>query len=79
MKQPKIYRQKTAAVIAKTVAKVAACVILAACILFVSLFFYMKRFAVYDENGEISDITVSYSESYAHQMLRYSSEYATLI
>ena len=51
MKQPKIYRQKTAAVIAKTVAKVAACMILAACILFVSLFFYLKRFAVYDENG----------------------------
>ena len=34
---------------------------------------------VYDENGEISDITVSYSESYAHQMLRYSAEYGTLI
>ena len=30
-------------------------------------------------NGEICDIQVSYSESYAHQMLRYSSEYATLI
>ena len=34
---------------------------------------------VYDENGEISDITVSHSESYAHQMLRYSAEYGTLI
>ena len=31
------------------------------------------------DQGEIVDITVSYSESYAHQMLRYSSEYATLI
>ena len=31
------------------------------------------------ENGEIVDIQVNYSESYAHQMLRYSSEYATLI
>ena len=34
---------------------------------------------VYDGNGEICDIQVNYSESYAHQMLRYSSEYATLI
>ena len=34
---------------------------------------------VVDENGEISDIQLNYSESYAHQMLRYSSEYATLI
>jgi len=32
-----------------------------------------------DDNGEICDIEVSYSESYAHQMLRYSTEYATLI
>ena len=34
---------------------------------------------VVDENGEICDIQLNYSESYAHQMLRYSSEYATLI
>ena len=34
---------------------------------------------VYDANGEICDIQVNYSEGYAHQMLRYSSEYATLI
>ena len=34
---------------------------------------------VYDDKGEICDIKVNYSESYAHQMLRYSSEYATLI
>ena len=34
---------------------------------------------VYDDKGEICDIEVNYSESYAHQMLRYSSEYATLI
>ena len=34
---------------------------------------------VYDHNGEICDIQLNYSESYAHQMLRYSSEYATLI
>ena len=33
---------------------------------------------VYDHQGEIADITVYYGESYAHQMLRYSSEYATL-
>ena len=34
---------------------------------------------VLDANGEICDIQVNYSEGYAHQMLRYSSEYATLI
>ena len=34
---------------------------------------------VYDENGEIADIQINYSETYEHQMLRYSSEYATLI
>ena len=34
---------------------------------------------VHDDKGEICDIEVSYSESYAHQMLRYSSEYGTLI
>lgn len=34
---------------------------------------------VYDEKGEICDIQLNYSESYAHQMLRYSSEYGTLV
>ena len=34
---------------------------------------------VYDENNEICDIQVNYGESYAHQMLRYSTEYGTLI
>ncbi|MBQ3632414.1 MAG: dihydrofolate reductase [Prevotella sp.] len=34
---------------------------------------------VVDAEGRITDIQVNYSESYAHQMLRYSSEYATLI
>ena len=34
---------------------------------------------VYNSEGEIADIQVYYGESYAHQMLRYSSEYATLI
>ena len=34
---------------------------------------------VLDENGDICDIQLNYSESYTHQMLRYSSEYATLI
>ena len=34
---------------------------------------------VYDENNDICDIQVYYGESYAHQMLRYSSEYGTLI
>lgn len=32
-----------------------------------------------DENGNITDIQVNYSESYEHQMMRYSTEYATLI
>ena len=34
---------------------------------------------VLDDKGEICDIEVSYSESYVHQMLRYSSEYGTLV
>ena len=34
---------------------------------------------VYDADGEIQDIQVNYSESYDHQMLRYSTEYGTLI
>ena len=34
---------------------------------------------VTDTKGEIVDIQVNYSESYAHQMLRYSTEYGTLI
>ena len=34
---------------------------------------------VYDEQHQICDIQLNYSENYAHQMLRYSSEYATLI
>ena len=34
---------------------------------------------VLDGKGEIADIQLNYSESYAHQMLRYSTEYATLI
>lgn len=34
---------------------------------------------VKDENGCITNINVDYSETYEHQMLRYSKEYATLI
>ena len=34
---------------------------------------------VYNKNKEIVDIQINYSESYEHQMLRYSSEYGTLI
>ena len=34
---------------------------------------------VYDQDGRISDVQVYYGESYAHQMLRYSEEYGTLI
>jgi dipeptidyl-peptidase-3 len=33
---------------------------------------------VFDDRGDICDIQLNYSESYAHQMLRYSSEYGTL-
>lgn len=34
---------------------------------------------VYDQNGQMSDVQLYYGESYAHQMLRYSTEYGTLI
>ena len=34
---------------------------------------------VYDADGKIQDVLVNYSETYDHQMLRYSSEFATLI
>ena len=34
---------------------------------------------VYDNAGNITDINVDYSEAYDHQMLRYSSDYGTLI
>ena len=34
---------------------------------------------VYDKDGNLTDIQVNYSESYEHQMLRYSTEYGTLI
>lgn len=33
---------------------------------------------VVDDQGHITDITLDYTESYAHQMLRYSREYGTL-
>ena len=34
---------------------------------------------VFGDEGNINDIEVDYTESYEHQMLRYSTEYATLI
>ena len=34
---------------------------------------------VYDQDGRMTDVQLYYGESYAHQMLRYSSEYGTLI
>lgn len=34
---------------------------------------------VFDQDGQIADIEVNYSESYDHQMLRYSSEFGTLV
>ena len=33
---------------------------------------------VYDEEGQVADVKVDYSEGYTEQMLRYSEEYATL-
>lgn len=35
--------------------------------------------AVTDESGKITDVTIDYTENYIDQMLRYSSEYATLM
>ena len=32
--------------------------------------------AVRDANGNITDVTISYSEKYADQMLRYSRDYS---
>lgn len=37
-----------------------------------------RMIAVTDDQGEITDIRLDYSESYEEQMLRYSKEYATL-
>ncbi len=34
--------------------------------------------AVTDENGEVTDVKISYTEGYAEQMLRYSKEYSNL-
>lgn len=34
--------------------------------------------AVKDENGNITDVTIDYTEGYAEQMLRYSKDYANL-
>ena len=34
--------------------------------------------AVTDAEGNITDVTISYDESYDDQMLRYSRDYATL-
>jgi dipeptidyl-peptidase-3 len=33
---------------------------------------------VKDDKGNITDVTVDYTESYADQMLRYSRDYSTL-
>ena len=34
---------------------------------------------IMNDEGQIADIQVNYAESYAHQMLRYSTEYGTLV
>ena len=36
------------------------------------------KFIVTDAEGNITDVTISYDESYDDQMLRYSTDYATL-
>jgi len=33
---------------------------------------------VQDEDGNITDVTISYNEGYAEQMLRYSGEFSSL-
>jgi len=33
---------------------------------------------VTDENGNVTDVTVSYDEGYVEQMLRYSTDYSPL-
>ena len=30
---------------------------------------------VYGETGQVVDVTIDYTESYTHQMMRYSSEF----
>lgn len=34
---------------------------------------------VRDKDGNVEDVAVDYTETFEHQMLRYSSEYGTLI
>ena len=34
--------------------------------------------AVFDENGQVADVTVTYDETYDEQMLRYSRDYNNL-
>ena len=33
---------------------------------------------VCEENGDLKDVTLDYTETYEHQMLRYSEEYGKL-
>ena len=37
-----------------------------------------KYEVVTDENGAVTDVTVTYDEGYAEQMLRYSKDYSPL-
>ena len=34
--------------------------------------------AIYDKDGNITDVLVTYNEGYAEQMMRYSKDYSTL-
>ena len=40
--------------------------------------FLIKYSLVEDENGNVIDVTVTYNEGYAEQMLRYSKDYSSL-
>ncbi len=62
MKQPKIYRKRSTVII-KTILKIIGIVILAAVVLFVALFFYLRRFAVYTDDGVHLDFSKSASDS----------------
>ncbi|MBQ8975677.1 MAG: hypothetical protein IJ072_08170 [Oscillospiraceae bacterium] len=57
MKQPEIYKQRTVRSVLKTVIKVLLILLLALAIIFIGLFYYLRRFVVYDENGAHLDFS----------------------
>jgi hypothetical protein len=62
MKQPKIYRKRSTVII-KTILRVLGAVILVAVVLFFVLFFYLRRYAVYTDDGVHLDFSKSVSDS----------------